>query len=136
MGTTIINSSVAGAGRWGGLPIWGSTGSVAPKWKALIAGGASHVPVTDPECTRFFMRMSEAIALVIKTFNEMRGGEINIPNLPAYLLKDLADAMGVAMEIIGLPAWEKKHESMSEHRHSNTARRMAIRELQEATDEL
>lgn len=116
--------------------VWGSTGSVAPKWKAMIAQGTKRVPVTDPECTRFFMRMSEAIELVLKTYRTMEGGEVNIPDLPAYRLSDLAYAMGVEMQIIGLPKWEKRHESMSEHRRSDNARRMTIRELQEAVDEL
>jgi FlaA1/EpsC-like NDP-sugar epimerase len=117
--------------------VWGSTGSVAPKWKAIIEQGCFNtVPVTDPECTRFFMRMSEAIELVLRTCREMEGGEVNIPNLPAYRLGDLAIAMGVDMEIVGLPAWEKLHESMSEHRSSDRARRMTIQELQEAVNDL
>lgn len=117
--------------------VWGSTGSVAPKWKALMAQGTKRVPVTDPECTRFFMRMSEAIELVLRTHREMQGGEVNIPDLPAYRLDDLAFAMGAeGMDIIGLPAWEKKHESMSEHRRSDNVRRMTIKELKAAVDEL
>lgn len=116
--------------------VWGSTGSVAPKWVNLIVKGATKVPVTNPECTRFFMRMSEAIELVLRTYRDMEGGEINIPDLPAYRLSDLAHALGVEMQIIGLPKWEKLHESMSEHRRSDIARRMTIKELQEAVNEL
>lgn len=116
--------------------VWGSTGSVAPKWKALWAKRET-IQITDPECTRFFMRMSEAIELVMRTFRDMEGGEVNIPDLPAYRLLDLAIAMGIKeIDIIGLPKWEKRHESMSEYRSSDRARRMTIRELQEAVDDL
>jgi UDP-N-acetylglucosamine 4,6-dehydratase len=120
--------------------VWGSTGSVVPTWRKIIAeqmeriGQGEHpvVPVTDPECTRFFMKMDEAVDLVFRTAMHMSGGEIEIPTLPAYRLGDLADAMGAQMDIKGLPAFEKLHESMGPGRSSDRARRMMIPELKEA----
>lgn len=109
--------------------VWNSTGSVVPVWKKLIKDGADEVPVTDPECTRFFMRMNEAVTLVVDTISSMKGGEIAIPTLPAFRLGDLAEAMGVKMRITGLPAWEKAHESMSDGNSSDKARRMSVQEL-------
>jgi FlaA1/EpsC-like NDP-sugar epimerase len=108
--------------------VWNSTGSVVPTWRKMLAGGAM-VPVTDPECTRFYMTMAEAVSLVSETTYGMFGGETIIPTLPAYRLGDLADAMGVKMKIIGLPAWEKLHESMAEGNSSDKARRMSVDEL-------
>jgi len=110
--------------------VWNSTGSVVPIWQSLIAKGIDTVPVTDPNCTRFFMRMSEAIDLVIKTINSSIVGELAIPRLPAYRIGDLATAMGLNMKIVGLPPWEKKHEAMSDELWSNEARRMRVEELQ------
>lgn len=112
--------------------IWCSAGSVVPTWRKLLADGAETVPVTDPECTRFFMTIEEAIILVLRTAETMRGGEIAIPALPAYRLGDLAEAMGAKMRIAGLPSWEKRHESMSEGNSSDKARRMSVDELKEA----
>ena len=112
--------------------VWQSTGSVAPVWKSLLEKGETVVPVTDPDCTRFFMKMDEAVALVLKTIATMKGGEINIPDLPAYRLGDLAEAMGAKMKITGLPAWEKLHESMDETRCSANAKRMTVEELRAA----
>ena len=109
--------------------VWGSTGSVVPVWKSMIASGQDTVPVTDPECTRFFMRMSEAVDLVIDTINSPVVGELAIPSLPAYRLGDLAEAMGAKIKVMGLPIWEKLHESMNEITHSGRARRMTIEEL-------
>lgn len=109
--------------------VWRSTGSVVPIWQDLVARGVKTVNVTDPDCTRFFMRMSEAVALVDTTISTMRGGEIAIPTLPAYRLGDIADAMGVKMNVTGLPAWEKMHESMSDGNSSDIARRMTVAEL-------
>jgi len=112
--------------------VWDSTGSVGPVWRAMLEDGNDAVPITDPECTRFFMKMSEAIDLVLKTIREMGGGEIAIPQLPAYRLGDLAQAMKAKTIEIGLPRWEKRHESMDETRCSATARRMTIDELRAA----
>ena len=109
--------------------VWGSTGSVVPVWKQMIADGAKEVPVTDPECTRFFMRMQEAVELVLDTINTMKGGELKIPTLPAYRLGDLAAAMGVGVQVNGLPKWEKLHEGMADGNTSDKARRMSVDEL-------
>lgn len=112
--------------------VWGSAGSVVPLWKSIIASGSRTVPVTDPHCTRFFMRMEEAVDLVLRTIDTMQGGETNIPELPSYRLGDLATAMGVEQNVIGLPEWEKQHESMCEGRCSADARRMSVDELRAA----
>jgi UDP-N-acetylglucosamine 4,6-dehydratase len=120
--------------------VWGSTGSVVPTWRKMIAhhlenmGQGEHptVPVTDPECTRFFMTMDEAVELVLQTATSMNGGETVIPHLPAYRLGDLAEAMGAQMHVRGLPTWEKRHESMGPGNSSDCARRMTVQELRDA----
>jgi len=112
--------------------IWCSTGSVVPTWRKMLAEGAEVVPVTDPDCTRFFMTIDEAVSLVLTTAETMQGGEIAIPTLPAYRLGDLAEAMGAKMRVTGLPSFEKLHESMAEGNSSDKARRMSIAELREA----
>lgn len=125
-----VNGPVFAVCRYGN--IWNSTGSVVPTWRKMIADGATSVPVTDPLCTRFFMTMDQAVSLVLDTVETMKGGEIAIPDLPAYRLYDLAEAMGADIEIKGLPAWEKRHESMDATRCSENARRMTVDELKEA----
>jgi UDP-N-acetylglucosamine 4,6-dehydratase len=109
----------------------GSNGSVIPKWRTLLAGGAKRVPVTDPGCTRFWMTIHEAVFLVLDTIRNMRGGELAIPTLPAYRLGDLAEAMGAEMDIIGLPSFEKRHEGMADGKTSDIARRMTVGEIRE-----
>jgi FlaA1/EpsC-like NDP-sugar epimerase len=112
--------------------VWASAGSVVPTWRAILASGQHTVPVTDPECTRFYMTMDQAIDLVLDTVQTMKGGELAIPKLPAYRLGDLAIAMGAKMDVIGLPSFEKRHEGMAEGNTSDRARRMTITELKEA----
>lgn len=111
--------------------IFASAGSVVPTWKKMLEA-TDTVPVTDPECTRFFMTIEQAVDLVLDTAGTMTGGELAIPTLPAYRLGDLAEAMGARMDVRGLPAWEKRHESMGAGNSSDLARRMSVQELREA----
>lgn len=111
--------------------IWESTGSVVPIWRKILAEGSDTVPVTDPECTRFYMTINQAVDLVLTTAETMEGGEVAIPTLPAYRLGDLADAMGAKMRIIGLPAFEKLHESMADGNSSDRAPRLSVNDLRE-----
>lgn len=108
-----------------------STGSVIPRWRDILKT-TNTVPVTDPECTRFWMTEAEAVALVADTIETMQGGELVVPELPAYRLGDLAEAMDAMMDIRGLPCWEKRDESMVEGKSSADARRMSVEELREA----
>jgi UDP-N-acetylglucosamine 4,6-dehydratase/5-epimerase len=109
----------------------GSTGSVIPTWLAAKARGQT-VELRDPDATRFWMTLDEAVALVVNTASSMRGGELVVPQLPAYRLGDLAEAMGVSYAVTQLQPGEKLHESMCDGNSSEHARRMSIPELKEA----
>jgi UDP-N-acetylglucosamine 4,6-dehydratase len=108
----------------------GSTGSVLPVWTQILKH-SDTVPVSDPDVTRFWMTVEEAVDLVLSTIETMKGGELKIPELPAFRLGDLAEAMGAKMKIIGLGVFEKKHESMDSMISSDTARRMTVDEIRE-----
>lgn len=91
----------------------GSTGSVIPIWRALAKTQSPTIlPITDPNCTRFWMSPKEAVDLVDWTMMNMTGGEIVVPSLPAYNIVDLATAMGAGAEITGMKPGEKLHEEM------------------------
>lgn len=124
--------------------VWKSRGSVVPIWADIynkwlyttvlpnVIADDPVVPVTDPECTRFFMYLHESCDLVYKAITADHGGEVFIPDLPAYRLGDLAEAMGVKMNVIGLPEREKLHETMDGITDSSQARRMTVEEIKEA----
>ena len=57
---------------------------------------------------------------------------MNVPELPAYRLADLAKAFGAELEVTGLPNWEKLHENMDDRSCSRDARRMSVDELRAA----
>lgn len=100
--------------RYGNIA--GSQGSVIPLWQKLIASGQAHVPVTSPFCTRYYMTLDDAVDLVQWTSDNMVGGEIVIPEMPAYLLGDLVTAMGAKAHVLGMRPGEKLHEAIiNEH---------------------
>ena len=112
--------------------VTGSQGSVIPKWRKLMADGFTHLPVTDIGCTRFHMTMGQAIKLVWDTVTTMHGGELVIPDwLPAYSLGDLIEAFEAEAVIVGLPEFEKRHESMRAGLSSEHATRLTVDELRE-----
>jgi len=113
--------------------IWNAQGSVVPKWLALVKQG-KPIPLTDLDCTRFFMTIDEAVQMVWDLATTMSGNELVIPDwLPAYRTGDLArafvDKYGATVQMTGLPEFEKLHESMNEELCSADARRMTLAEL-------
>ncbi|MBQ1940538.1 MAG: UDP-N-acetylglucosamine 4,6-dehydratase (inverting) [Selenomonadaceae bacterium] len=92
----------------------GSRGSVVPFFKALIARGATELPVTDARMTRFWLKLEDGVEFVLKNFQRMQGGEIFIPKIPSMRILDLAKAIApeAKIKIIGIRPGEKLHEVM------------------------
>ncbi len=115
----------------------GSTGSVIPVWRSLMATG-QVVRIRDSRATRFWMTLDQACQLVADTIQTMQGGELRVPDLPAYELRSLAEAMDVYRNAWiagdGLGPGEKLHEGMAPGKTSDKARRMSVDELREALD--
>ncbi len=111
--------------------VWNSEGSVVPKWRRLLEDGEMRAVVTSLECTRFFMWMYEAVDLVLKGIATMPDEPL-VPDLPAYRLGDLVEAMGIDPVIIGLPIYEKRDEWMDSSHCSRDARRLTVDELRAA----
>jgi len=88
----------------------GSRGSVIPLWREMKRQGRT-AQVTDPEATRFWLFMDDAIETVMQGLRVPQSG-IVIPRMRAYSVGDLAEAMGMAYEVVGLRAGEKKHETI------------------------
>lgn len=86
----------------------GSRGSVIPLFRSL----ESPLPVTDVRMTRFWMTLDEAVDIVFKALDRAQGGEVMIPKMSGFQIKDLAVAMGKPWCEVGIRAGEKLHESM------------------------
>lgn len=92
----------------------GSRGSVVPFFKRLISDGATELPITHPEMTRFMITLRQGVEFVLKNFERMHGGEIFVPKIPSMKMVDLASAIApnLAQKIIGIRPGEKLHEIM------------------------
>ena len=94
--------------------VLGSRGSVIPFFEKLINEGATTLPITEPNMTRFWITLQEGVAFVLKNFARMQGGEIFVPKIASMKMTDLAKAIApeLKQEIIGIRPGEKLHEVM------------------------
>lgn len=94
-----------------------STGSVIPFFTSKIKAG-EKIPLTDPRMTRFIISPEQAVQLVFNALKYSIGGEVFVPQLPAFKVTDLIDILkrkhsaNNAIENIGLRPGEKIHELM------------------------
>jgi UDP-N-acetylglucosamine 4,6-dehydratase len=94
--------------------VLGSRGSVIPYFEKLIADGATSLPITEPNMTRFWITLQEGVDFVLKNFARMQGGEIFVPKIPSMKMTEMAKAIApnLPQEIIGIRPGEKLHEVM------------------------
>ncbi len=99
-----------------------SRGSVIPLWRNQIASGGP-VTITDPEATRYFMLIPEAVQLILQAGALGSGGEVFVLDMgkPVKIL-DLANDLikfsglrpghDIKIEFIGLRPGEKLYEEL------------------------
>ena len=92
--------------------VFGSRGSVIPLFIEQSKSG--NITITDERMTRFTITLESAINFVLNCAAEMIGGEIFIPKLSSYNIKQIADIIGKDCKInkIGIRPGEKLHELM------------------------
>jgi len=119
-----IVASLAGRGttfvsvRFGN--VLGSHGSVLPLFHQQVARG-SPLTITDPDATRYFMVVSEAVDLVLQAGRIGTDGEVYVLNMgePVRIgdlasnlirLAGLEPEIDVPIEVVGLRPGERLHE--------------------------
>jgi UDP-N-acetylglucosamine 4,6-dehydratase (inverting) len=92
--------------------VMGSRGSVIPFFIEKAKTGT--LPITDPEMTRFNISLEEGVEMVFWALEHGLGGEILVPKIPSYRIKDLAEAIGpnCLHQLVGVRQGEKMHEEM------------------------
>jgi UDP-N-acetylglucosamine 4,6-dehydratase len=90
----------------------GSRGSVIPYFLAQRPTG--RLTITDPRMTRFLITLEQGVDFVIRSLDEMIGGEIFVPKIPSVRVSDLARVIGPDCEqvTVGIRPGEKLHETM------------------------
>lgn len=86
----------------------GSRGSVIPLFQSLKG---DTVPVTDPEMTRFWLTLEQAVELVLIAYRHDKTGTY-IPLLKSMSMRSLAMCFKEKIEVIGIRPGEKTHESL------------------------
>ena len=90
----------------------GSRGSVVPFF--LKKRHEGRLPITHPGMTRFWITLEQGVGLVLRTLEQMNGGEIFVPKIPSMRITDLARAIAPDVEqiVVGIRPGEKLHEMM------------------------
>jgi UDP-N-acetylglucosamine 4,6-dehydratase/UDP-glucose 4-epimerase len=106
--------------------VLGSRGSILPIFVENIIAN-KKIPITDLSMTRFNITMRQAIDLIFRAVKNGKGGEIFVPKLNAFTVKDMKNAVvelvGKKMETVQIPVrvGEKYHEVLiSKHEIRNT----------------
>lgn len=92
----------------------GSRGSVIPFFKELIEKGATELPITDMNMTRFWLKLEQAVEMVIEALTNMHGGELYVKKIPSMKMPELAQAIAPNAKLVevGIRPGEKLHEQM------------------------
>lgn len=107
--------------------VLGSRGSVVPLFEEQIRRGGP-VTVTDPEMTRYFMSIPEAVRLVLQAavftvdndlFMLNMGEPVRVRRLAEQMIRlSGADAARVQIEVVGARPGEKRHEELCQPEES------------------
>jgi UDP-N-acetylglucosamine 4,6-dehydratase (inverting) len=94
--------------------VMGSRGSVIPFFINKRDNCATELPITDMRMTRFNISLEAGVDLVMYAIGHHLGGEIFIPKIPSYHIKDVATAIApnLPQVEIGVRPGEKLHEEM------------------------
>ena len=88
----------------------GSRGSVIPVFQEQRRHG--RITITDPKMTRFWITLDQGVRFVIRSLEQMDGGEIFVPKIPSMSIMDLSRAIAGDCDVkfIGIRPGEKTHE--------------------------
>lgn len=88
----------------------GSRGSVVPLFEKQRGEGS--LTITNPEMTRFLITLQKGVDFVLESLENMVGGELFVPKIPACSVSDIANVIAPESKwnVIGMRPGEKMHE--------------------------
>ena len=66
--------------------------------------------ITDPNMQRYFFHVDESVEFILKCLPLIKEGEIFVPKMSSFIIKDLADQISKKQKTIGLRHGEKMEE--------------------------
>ena len=97
-----------------------SRGNVFSIWEEEIKNKKS-ISITDPNMKRYFFHVDEAADFILKCLPLIKEGEIFVPKMKLYKIKDLANKISKKQKIIGLRRGEKIEEILLTKDEKNRA---------------
>jgi len=86
-----------------------SRGNVFEVWNNELEA-KRPLSVTDPEMKRYFFHVEEAVDFILNCLPLINGGEVFVPKMKNYKIKDLAKKISKNYKIIGIRRGEKINE--------------------------
>jgi len=84
-------------------------GNVFEVWDEELKNN-KPLSITDPKMKRYFFHIDEAVEFILKSLLVMNKGEILVPKMKSYKIKDIATNISKKQKIIGLRSGEKINE--------------------------
>ena len=97
-----------------------SRGNVFSIWENETKNKKS-ISITDPNMKRYFFHVDEAVDFILNCLPLIKEGEIFVPKMKLYKIKDLADKISKKQNIIGLRSGEKIEELLLTKDEKNKA---------------
>jgi FlaA1/EpsC-like NDP-sugar epimerase len=97
-----------------------SRGNVFSIWEEEIKNKKS-ISITEPNMKRYFFHVDEAADFILKCLPLIKEGEIFVPKMKLYKIKDLANQISKKQKIIGLRRGEKIEEILLSKNEKNRA---------------
>lgn len=95
-------------------------GNVFEVWRSELKNN-EPLSITDPTSERFFFHSDEAINFILKCLLITNNGELYVPKMKSYKIKDLAKEYSKKHKIIGLRQGEKLKETLITESEKNNA---------------
>ena len=95
-------------------------GNVFEVWRSELEQN-KPLSITDPTSERFFFHSDEAVNFILKCLLITNHGELYVPKMKSYKIKDLAKEYSKKHKIIGLRQGEKLKETLITESEKNNA---------------
>ncbi len=100
-----------------------SKGNVFEIWNEEQSKGKS-LSITNPSMKRYFFHVNEAVNFVLKSLTMANKGEIFVPKMKSFSIKQMANKISNKQKIIGMRQGEKLNEILITNNEKKKAKEM------------